>query len=324
MVVAHPIRGAVRPACPHHPGSPVRLDGHVRSAWSEAHRQPRQWRITHVHDRLPRSSVEGKIVEWLAPLRRRAGGWQNVRRFNLVLGLMTLHDRDGASKPRLVRESEKRTRRRATDDHLRWLRGRLTPHLCRRERAAHPIQHRGPAPRPTQATNGARGGVGQGQGRRRLSGSPRRMGLGRKRRSGSSGAAASAPITSGRPGSRTGRPSHRCARTTWASGFIRPSRWPLTSRGSPTSGIRPRTSCAPTGSPEARASRSSSAASKATSGWPSPMPGRSRAAAVRPVTGSKPPSGSRPARGALARIRDERAAVRLAALLLHEPADENL
>jgi len=139
----------------------------------------RQWRIARVQDRLPRStgSLEGKIGEWLAPLRRRAGRWQNVRRLNLVLGLMTLrgrgqahearyagfvrahfaatgershlpsqnqlpveivagrerqmswwrtwHDRDEASLPRLVHESEERTRRRATDDHLRWLRGRL-------------------------------------------------------------------------------------------------------------------------------------------------------------------------------------------------------
>jgi hypothetical protein len=139
----------------------------------------RQWRIARRHDRLPRStgSAEGKIGEWLAPLRRRAGRWQNVRRLNLVLALITLrgrgeahearyarlvrarfaltgqrshlpnqndlpvelvagrqrqmswwrtwHDRDEASLPRLVRESERRTRRRATDDHLRWLRERL-------------------------------------------------------------------------------------------------------------------------------------------------------------------------------------------------------
>lgn len=139
----------------------------------------RQWRIARVHDRLPRStgSAEGKIGEWLAPLRRRAGRWQNVRRLNLVLALITLrgrgeahearyaglirvrfamtgqhshlpgkhdrpvelvggrqrqmswwrtwHDRDEASLPRLVRESERRTRRRAEDDHLRWLRERL-------------------------------------------------------------------------------------------------------------------------------------------------------------------------------------------------------
>ena len=35
----------------------------------------RQWRIARVHDRLPRSTdnLKGKIGEWLAPLRRRAG-----------------------------------------------------------------------------------------------------------------------------------------------------------------------------------------------------------------------------------------------------------
>lgn len=139
----------------------------------------RQWRIARVGNWLPRStgSLEGKIGEWLAPLRRRSGRWQNVRRLNLVLGLMTLrgrgeahearyaavvrahfaatgqrshlpgqnelpleivagrerqmswwrtwHDRDEASLPRLVRESEERTLRRAADDHLRRLRGRL-------------------------------------------------------------------------------------------------------------------------------------------------------------------------------------------------------
>src|SRR5450759_3862201 len=37
MVVAQRARGAVRPPCPHHPGSRVRLDVYVHSAWSEAH-----------------------------------------------------------------------------------------------------------------------------------------------------------------------------------------------------------------------------------------------------------------------------------------------
>jgi hypothetical protein len=61
----------------------------------------RQWRIARVHDRLPRStgSLEGKIGEWLVPLRRRAGRWQNVRRLNLVLGLMTLRGRGEAHRP---------------------------------------------------------------------------------------------------------------------------------------------------------------------------------------------------------------------------------
>ena len=62
----------------------------------------RQWRIASVHDRLPHStgSLEGKLGEWLAPLRRRAGRWQNVRRLNLVLGLMTLRGRGEAHEAR--------------------------------------------------------------------------------------------------------------------------------------------------------------------------------------------------------------------------------
>ncbi len=165
----------------------------------------RQWRLTRFADRLPRStgSLEGKIGEWLAP--RRAGRWQNVRRLNLVLGLITLrgrgaahearyaglirarfaatghcshlsgqnelpaeivggrerqmswwrtwHDRDEASLPRLVRDSEERTRRRAEDDHARWLRERLAAlyavdHGVRTERAI-PSPPRGRPKRPT-------------------------------------------------------------------------------------------------------------------------------------------------------------------------------
>jgi putative zinc ribbon protein len=133
------------------------------------------WRLEH-QTFLPRSTggLEGRLGEWLAPLRRRAGRWQNVRRLNLVLGLITLggrgqahearyaalirarfgataershlplavvedeaaggppiswwrtwHDRDGASLPRLVRDAERRTRRREEDDHLQRLRRRL-------------------------------------------------------------------------------------------------------------------------------------------------------------------------------------------------------
>jgi len=136
----------------------------------------RQWRLERrwrsEHDTfLPLSTggLEGRMGEWLAPLRRRAGRWQNVRRLNLVLDLMTLrgrgqahearyaalirarfaatgershlpaedaegdsiswwrawHDRNGASLPRLVRDAERRTRRRNEDDHLDRLRRRL-------------------------------------------------------------------------------------------------------------------------------------------------------------------------------------------------------
>jgi len=62
----------------------------------------RQWEIARVHGRIPLStgSLEGKIGEWLAPLRRRAGRWQNARRLNLVLGLITLHARGEAREAR--------------------------------------------------------------------------------------------------------------------------------------------------------------------------------------------------------------------------------
>jgi hypothetical protein len=139
----------------------------------------RQWRIARRHGRIPLSTgaLEGKIGEWLAPLQRRAGRWQNARRLNLVLGLITLrgrgearearyanlvraqfearanhshlpaenllpmetyrgkerqmswwrtwHDSHGASLPRLVAESDRRTRRRAADDHAALVRERL-------------------------------------------------------------------------------------------------------------------------------------------------------------------------------------------------------
>ncbi len=137
----------------------------------------RQWRLerrwrAEQGTFLPRSTggLEGRMGEWLAPLRRRAGRWQNLRRLNLVLALITLrgrgeahearyaalirarfgataershlperattdadsiswwrtwHDRGGASLPRLVRDAERRTRRRAADDHLDRLRRRL-------------------------------------------------------------------------------------------------------------------------------------------------------------------------------------------------------
>lgn len=173
----------------------------------------RQWRIARVHDGLPRSTgtLEGKIGEWLAPLRRRAGRWQNVRRLNLVLGLITLrgrgeahearyaglirarfaatgqrshlpaqnelpveivdgkerqmswwrtwHDRDEASLPRLVHESEKRTKRRVEDDHLRWLRERLAAIYAAendlRKQFGIPAPPRGRPKRPTDRTRGS-------------------------------------------------------------------------------------------------------------------------------------------------------------------------
>jgi hypothetical protein len=63
--------------------------------------------ITVRHGGLPLSTgaLEGTIGEWLAPLRRRAGRWQNARRLNLVLGLMTLRGRGEAREARYARPS---------------------------------------------------------------------------------------------------------------------------------------------------------------------------------------------------------------------------
>ena len=65
----------------------------------------RGWLIAGRHPELPRSTgaLEGAIGEWLAPLRRRAGRWQNARRLNLVLGLMTLRGRGEAREARYAR-----------------------------------------------------------------------------------------------------------------------------------------------------------------------------------------------------------------------------
>jgi hypothetical protein len=139
----------------------------------------RQWVIAAQGAQPPLSTgaLEGAIGEWLAPLRRRAGRWQNARRLDLVLGLMTLrargearearyarivrvtfeargdrshlpaeealpletyrgrerpmswwrtwHDRTEPSLPRLVREADRRWRRRAASDHAARVRERL-------------------------------------------------------------------------------------------------------------------------------------------------------------------------------------------------------
>jgi hypothetical protein len=58
-----------------------------------------------VRERLPgvplsTGALEGAIGEWLAPLRRRAGRWQNARRLDLVLGLLTLRARGAAREAR--------------------------------------------------------------------------------------------------------------------------------------------------------------------------------------------------------------------------------
>jgi len=49
---------------------------------------------------LSTGALEGAVGEWLAPLRRRAGRWQNARRLDLVLGLMTLRARGDAREAR--------------------------------------------------------------------------------------------------------------------------------------------------------------------------------------------------------------------------------
>ena len=65
----------------------------------------RQWLIAERHPDIPFSTgaLEGAIGEWLAPLRRRAGRWQNARRLNLVLALMTLRARSEAREARYAR-----------------------------------------------------------------------------------------------------------------------------------------------------------------------------------------------------------------------------
>ena len=124
----------------------------------------RAWQIAARDPELPRSTgaLEGSIGEWLAPIARRAGRWQNARRLDLVLGLITLRargearearyarivrasfvaasnraseqgtdwwrrfqDHDEASLPRLVREADRGWRRRADRDHAARVRERL-------------------------------------------------------------------------------------------------------------------------------------------------------------------------------------------------------
>ena len=126
----------------------------------------RSWQVTARLGGLPLSTgaLEGSIGEWLAPIVRRAGRWQNARRLDLVLALMTLRARgegrearyarivrglfaargnrshapiDGSSwwrtwqdhgepsLPRLVREADRRWRRRAVSDHAAWVKERL-------------------------------------------------------------------------------------------------------------------------------------------------------------------------------------------------------
>ncbi len=88
----------------HVPAERVALRGWIATNELLIERQWRleqRWRSEH-GTFLPRSTggLEGRLGEWLAPLRRRAGRWQNVRRLNLVLGLITLRGRGDAHEAR--------------------------------------------------------------------------------------------------------------------------------------------------------------------------------------------------------------------------------
>jgi hypothetical protein len=126
----------------------------------------RGWQLAARVHGLPLSTgaLEGSIGEWLAPIVRRAGRWQNSRRLDLALALMTLRargdarearyarivrelfatrgnrahmategsswwrtwqDHDEPSLPRLVREADRRWRRRARSDHVVRVKERL-------------------------------------------------------------------------------------------------------------------------------------------------------------------------------------------------------
>ena len=186
----------------------------------------RAWTIAARHRDLPLSTgaLEGSIGEWLAPIARRAGRWQNARRLDLVLALMTLRARGEArearyarivrravrgpgnyahapdehpaterwriwrdhgepSLPHLVREADRRWRRRAEDDQAgrakERLVGRYAAEVDLRERLGLPLPPSGRPKRPHPRTGSVRGHhLG------RLPGPARRVGLGHQRRPG--------------------------------------------------------------------------------------------------------------------------------------------
>jgi hypothetical protein len=164
----------------------------------------RAWTIAAHHPGVPLSTgaVEGSIGEWLAPIARRAGRWQNARRLDLALALMTLRARGDArearyarivresfaacgnhahapdeheaterwrlwrdhgepSLPRLVREADRRWRRRADDDHAARVRERLAARYAAeaglRERLGLPVPPSGRPSRPHPRTGSVRG-----------------------------------------------------------------------------------------------------------------------------------------------------------------------
>jgi hypothetical protein len=82
----------------------------------------RQWEIIAAHGRLPLStgSLEGQIGEWLAPLKRRAGRWQNARRLNIALGLISLRARGEAHEARYAGLVRAQFASRGNASHLLW------------------------------------------------------------------------------------------------------------------------------------------------------------------------------------------------------------
>jgi hypothetical protein len=222
----HPLHAAML-ACQHGPAEWAAFKGLIE-AWVAPDRLAlrswiatnellieRQWRLARMRAGVPLSTgaLEGKIGEWLAPLARRAGRWQNRRRLDLVLGLMTLRgrgearaaryaglvrgqfaaranrshtpaenelpsetyrgsvrqmswwrtwqDRDQASLPALVRAADRRTRRRAADDHAERVRERLAERYASevdlRTRLDLPAPPRGRPRRPSQPAGSVKG-----------------------------------------------------------------------------------------------------------------------------------------------------------------------
>lgn len=91
----------------------------------------RGWLVRERLGAIPLSTgaLEGAIGEWLAPLRRRAGRWQNARCLDLVLGLATLHARGDAREARYARivravfaAAGNRSHLPAADEPMSWWR----------------------------------------------------------------------------------------------------------------------------------------------------------------------------------------------------------
>jgi hypothetical protein len=80
----------------------------------------RQWRIARIHGRVPLSTgaLEGKVTEWLGQLRKRGGRWQNLRRLNLVLALITLRGRGEAREARYAKLIRAHFEARGNRSHL--------------------------------------------------------------------------------------------------------------------------------------------------------------------------------------------------------------